>query len=183
MYYNFASFVKEQATGLLNGNPGVWQQLSKEEKANVKRTTMELFFGALSFYLYSLMKGLAADADDEDEKGRYMFWAYQFRRLNTELAQFRSEEIFTTFQAPTAAVRPLKNTVDLVSHIVYKEIPYALSPGTNIELEKDIFYQRKSGRYDKGDRKLFKKLDRTIPIWSGINKTAEDAIQWFELNE
>lgn len=182
MYYNFASFIKEQATGLLNGNPGVWQQLSKEEKANVKRTTMELFFGALSFYLYSLMKGLAADADDEDEKGRYMFWAYQFRRLNTELAQFRSEEIFTTFQAPTAAVRPLKNTIDLVSHIVYKEVPYALG-NRSLELEKDIFYQRKSGRYNKGDRKLFKKLDRTIPIWSGINKTAEDAIQWFELNE
>ena len=133
----------------------------------------------LTMWLYGVLSGMAADSDDEDDTARYMFWAYQFRRLNTELAQFRSLEIINAAKSPTAAVRPLTNLYDLGSHLLFKELPYAT--GVDIE-EKDIFYQRKSGRYNKGDRKVWKKFDKSIPIWSGVNKNAEEAIKWFDLN-
>ena len=181
MYISFLNYIRDQAKGLVNGQPGVWNMLSKNEKANVTRTTLELAFGAMAFMLYNLLQGMAAEADDEDDAATYMFWAYQFRRLNTELKQFRSEEIINTAKSPTAAVRPLANIVDLTSHIMFREIPYALGGAEG--LEKDIFYSRKVGRYNKGDRKLWKKFDRAIPLWSGLNKNAEEAIKWFDLTQ
>ena len=182
MYVSFLNFLGETGRGILRGEPNVWKLMSKDEKSNIVRTTLELGFGALAFYLYGVFQGLAADADDEDEAAFHQFMAYQFRRLNVELRQFRSQDIFTTLESPTAAVRPLSNTVDLISHLIYKELPYAVG-ARGEELEKDIFYSRKSGKYDKGDRKLHKKLERAIPIWSGLNKDAAEAIKWFDLNE
>jgi hypothetical protein len=182
MYVSFLNFLGETGRGILRGEPNVWKLMSKDEKSNVIRTTLELGFGALAFYLYGVFQGLAADADDEDEAAFYQFTAYQFRRLNVELKQFRSQDIFTTLESPTAAVRPLSNTIDLISHLIYKELPYAIG-ARGEELEKDIFYSRKTGKYDKGDRKLHKKLERAIPIWSGLNKDAAEAIKWFDLNE
>ncbi len=180
MYFSFVNFLGEQGRGLLNGQPNVWGMMSKQEKANVKRTMLEIFFGMASFWLYGVLKGMAADADDEDDKATLMFWAYQFRRLNTELNQFRSQEIINTLESPTAAVRPLSNLVDLGSHLLFREMPYAFG-ARGEQLEKDLFYSRKSGRYNKGDRKLWKKFERTIPLWSGLNKNADEAIKWFDL--
>lgn len=179
MYISFANYLRDQAKGLLNGEPNVWKAMSKNEKANVTRTTIEIFVGMLSMWLYGVLSEMSADADDEDDAARYTFWAYQFRRLNTELAQFRSQEIINTAKSPTAAVRPLTNLIDLGGHLLFKELPYAMDRDV---AEKDLFYQRKSGRYNKGDRKLWKKFDRSIPLWSGINKNAEEAIKWFDLN-
>ena len=61
---------------------------------------------------------------------------------------------------------------------MFKEIPYLL--GIPIDQEK-IFYQRKSGRFDKGDRKIRKKVEDLLPILRGINKskTPKEAAQWF----
>jgi len=69
---------------------------------------------------------------------------------------------------------------------MFREIPYALpfiSEEAREAMEKDIFYSRKVGRYNKGDRKLWKKFDRAIPLWSGLNKNAEEAIKWFDLTQ
>ena len=182
MYYSFANFLVEQAKGLLNKEPNVWGMMSPNEKANIKRTTMEIFVGMLTMWLYGVLKGLAADADDEDDAARLIFWAYQFRRLNVELKQFRSKEFITALESPTAAVRPLTNMFDLGNQLLFKELPYFLRRGdVSEELEKDMFYQRKSGKYNEGDRKVWKKFERAIPIWSGINKDAENAIKWFDL--
>lgn len=181
MYFSFLNFLAEQGKGVLNGEPNVWGMMSKQEKANVKRTSLEIFFGMAAFWLYGVLKGMAADADDEDDKATLMFWAYQFRRLNTELNQFRSQEIINTIESPTAAVRPLSNLVDLGSHLLFKEMPYVLFNARGEQLEKDLFYTRKSGKYNKGDRKLWKKFERSIPLWSGLNKNAEEAIKWFDL--
>lgn len=180
MYFSFANFLAEQTKGILNGQPNVWGMMSKQEKSNVVRTTLEIFFGMAAFWLYGVLKGMAADSDDEDDKATLMFWAYQFRRLNTELNQFRSKEIINTLESPTAAVRPLSNLLDLGNQLIFREIPYALDMGGE-QLEKDIFYSRKSGKYNKGDRKLWKKFERAVPLWSGLNKDAEEAIKWFDL--
>ena len=181
MYISFLNYLRDQAKGLVNGQPNVWGMLSKQEKANVRRTTLEVFFGMMAFWLYGVLKGMAADADDEDEAATYMFWAYQFRRLNTELGQFRTEEFFNALESPTAAVRPLSNLIDLGHHLLFRELPYAFG-ASGEQLEKDLFYSRKSGRYNKGDRKLWKKLEKSIPLWSGLNKNADEAIKWFDLN-
>ena len=48
--------------------------------------------------------------------------------------------------------------------------------------EKSIFYQRKTGNYDKGDRKIRKHLEELIPLLRGLNKssTPEEAVQYFQ---
>ena len=47
--------------------------------------------------------------------------------------------------------------------------------------EKDIFYQRRTGRYDKGDRKIRKQIEDLIPVIRGLekSKTPEEATKWF----
>ena len=52
--------------------------------------------------------------------------------------------------------------------------------GADIDNDK-IFYQRKSGRYQKGDRKIRKKFEDLIPILRGIRKSQSpgEAANWF----
>ena len=47
--------------------------------------------------------------------------------------------------------------------------------------EKDIFYQRDSGRYQKGDRKIQKQVEDLMPIFRGLNKSGspEEAAKYF----
>ena len=73
----------------------------------------------------------------------------------------------------------MQNIYDLVTHMAFKSLPYSL--GVDVD-EKDIYYQRRSGRNNKGDSKAWAKFGKVLPIWSGINKDAEQAIKWFDLN-
>ena len=48
-------------------------------------------------------------------------------------------------------------------------------------VKKDIYYQRKSGRFEKGDRKIRKKIQDIMPVWRGLTKTGNprEAYKWF----
>ena len=47
--------------------------------------------------------------------------------------------------------------------------------------EKEIFYQRDTGRYNKGDRKIKKNFEDLMPLLRGLNKSGspEDAAKYF----
>ena len=160
--------------------------MTEEEKANVKRAGAQGLFYAAALSIAGLLIGAAADEDDPEAKATYLFWGYQARRLQTEIGAFLNpREVYNITKSPSAAARPLMNIYDLIMHVTFKEIPFALArEGSDFEksFEKDLFYQRKSGKYNKGDRKTWAKFEKVLPIWSGINKDAERAIKWFDLN-
>lgn len=180
-YWTSYKFVRDQAKSVFNGEfSNVYNLLSTEEKANVKRTAVQALAYATSYILYGLLKGAAADDDDPEASKQYIFWAYQARRLQTEIGAFANPgEVINITSSPSAAARPMQNIFDLVTHMAFKSLPYSL--GVNID-EKDIYYQRRSGRNNKGDSKAWAKFGKVLPIWSGINKDAEQAIKWFDLN-
>ena len=181
VYWTTFKYLRDQMKGLISTQPtNVWNLLTPSEKANVKRGGTQAVAMLTALILGNLLIGAAADEDDEDASAMYIFWAYQARRLQTELGAFLNpKEAYNILKSPSAAARPLMNLYDLTTQIAFKELPYALGADS---LEKDIYYQRKAGRYDKGDRKVIAKFEKILPLWSGINKDAEQAIKWFDLN-
>ena len=53
--------------------------------------------------------------------------------------------------------------------------------GGNIIDEKDIYYQRTQGKFNKGDLKIQKTVEKLIPALNGVEKSknAQDALNWF----
>jgi hypothetical protein len=180
--YRYALDELKNLTSILDGGKfaSVWSELLPTEKSNVLRSSVQAITFILGGIISTALLGAASDTDDEKEKARYMFWAYQARRLQTELGAFLDpREIIRITMSPTAAARPVKNLINLATHVAFSEVPYMLGRDG---LEKDIYYQRKSGTSNKGDRKIWKKMEKLIPVWSGLNKDAEQAIKWFDLN-
>ena len=180
-YWTTFKYFRDQSKSIFEGEfSNIYSMMSPEEKSNVRRTAVQASAYASSIIIAGLLIGAAADEDDPEVARRYMFWAYQARRLQTEIAAFTNpKEAYNITKSPSAAARPMMNIYDLFTHIAFKELPYAV--GIDVA-EKDLFYQRKSGKYNKGDRKTWSKFEKVLPVWSGINKDAERAIKWFDLN-
>jgi hypothetical protein len=154
----------------------VYNMMTDMEKQNVKRLSVQA-----SFYLTCAVIIMALTGDDEDEELSYAenFVLYQALRMQTELTQFiKPMEFLRMAVSPSAAVRPIQATADLVHHIMYEQVP-ALVTGD----DSGLYYQRASGTHEKGDSKFLAKLEKLLPIVNGIEKsrTPEDAAKWFEL--
>ena len=82
-------------------------------------------------------------------------------------------------KSPTATARPIEKGIDLL-HQIGSELGYisGLAPWVD---EKDIFYQRRTGRFNKGDRKIRKDFEDLLPIWRGLTRTKApgEAYKWF----
>jgi len=70
-------------------------------------------------------------------------------------------------ESPTATITPFKNIYQ-VWDVGSKTIAYELGVSP---FEEDVLYQRKSGRYEKGDYKIVKEITDVLPIFSGVSKT------------
>ena len=157
----------------------VYGVMTEMEQQNVKRTMVELssLVGAMA-----LIAALS-NIDDEDETWVSNFALYQAKRYRMEVLQwtpvFGTGEALRIAKSPTATAKPLEQGLALMEHLVFREIPYMI--GLPID-DKKLFYQRKSGRFEKGDRKLRKMVEDLIPVLRGINKskTPKEAAQWFD---
>ena len=155
----------------------VFQDLTDMEKANVKRTLTEL--GSLAAASVLIM-GLTS-LDDDEENYATNFLLYQALRYQAEIKQwtpvYGSREALRIIKSPAATVRQVESTLNLFDQ-VYKEGLYAF--GYPLE-DKDIYYQRKTGRYNKGDRKIRKQVEDLMPGLRGFTKSGnpEDAAQYF----
>lgn len=164
----------------LGGNYGVLKlnQLTELEKRNLKRflhgfITIQL--SGISATLFGLMlKGLD---DDDDEQYWVAFATYQAMRLNTEYKAYSSyEEAIRIIQSPTATTKPLEN--------IFKLTDIIIQYGVDNELDnKTLYYQRKTGQYEKGDPKVYKYLKNISPGIGGLAKTQnpEDAIKYYNM--
>ena len=155
----------------------VFQDLTDMEKTNVKRTLTEL--GSLVAASVLIM-GLTS-LDDDEENYATNFLLYQALRYQAEIKQwtpvYGSREALRIIKSPAATVRQVESTLNLFDQ-VYKEGLYAF--GYPLE-DKEIYYQRKTGRYNKGDRKIRKQVEDLMPIFRGIGKsgTPEEAAKYF----
>lgn len=141
--------------------------LSESEKKNLMRAGVEMAVSTIALMLANTIKGMF---DDDDEKNPYWasFTVYQALRLRSELVAFRNiEEFIRLAESPTATIRPVKNAWELA--VSAKNLGmYNL--GWPVD-EKEIYYQRKSGPYEKGDLKVVKELTDILPGFSGVSKT------------
>jgi len=148
------------------------------EKRNVKRTMVELSSLATAIAMVAALSNL----DDDEETWVSNFMLYQAKRYEMEIMQWTplvgTKEAFRILKSPTATARPVEQGVALIEHMVFQELPYLLGMSSK---ESEIFYKRKTGRYNKGDRKLRKKVNDLIPVLRGIQKSSspEDAVKWF----
>ena len=171
MYTSFARLVVDLVTthGAVNNIKELWNSRTDLEKANIKRTSMELGFG-ITMALVALALAKAVDDDDEDSP-MTSFILYQTRRLQSEMFTYLNPgEAFRMLKSPTATARPIGNMMGLVGHVLFSEMPYAA--GVPID-ESDIFYQRDSGMFKKGERKLNKKLLQVFPVGPGLLKSLD----------
>ena len=161
---------------------GLYSQLSKEEKADVRRAAFEVMAFISSYVIYAMFANMA---DDDDESYIKPFIAYQARRLQTELGGFADpREVFRTIQRPMAAA----NWYDALFNAVGMGLKTS-AYGAFGWYEDEVKYQRRSGAYNKGDFKLQQRIEKIMPMLNGWNsafwaegseKVVRDKLRWFE---
>ena len=176
MYVSFWNFLRKSIAEKAWPHT-VFGQLTEMEQQNVKRTATELGSLAAAFAIIAALQNL----DDDEENFATNFLLYQTLRYQAEMQQwiplYGYKEAFRIAKSPTATARQIEQTFKLFDQIKNEGL-YNL--GFPVE-EKDIFYQRDTGRYQKGDRKIQKYVEDLMPVVRGLNKSgnAKDAAQYF----
>lgn len=148
-----------------------WNELETWQKQNVKRSIGETAAFLTLMALSGIMK-----TDDEEKKGyAYYQSLYTIKRMQQELLFFIwLPETWNVLKTPAASMSTLESLMDLVGQL--------LSDTTSIITGGDFEkYKRKTGKWDKGDPKIWNKLYKTFPfrqLW----QPAKDKLSWFHLN-
>ena len=125
--------------------------LSDYEKANLKQAFFEISFTAIILPLLGAL--LAAGADDDDNLT--FFFIYCFRRLESELSQFRNPmELNRMISNPVAANRFIQNAGNLITDII---TPINFSPD-----EHESYFDWLSEN-NKGENKLWNSTKKVLP--------------------
>lgn len=162
-------------------------ETSEVDKQNMRRVAVDLASIAGSLLLYALMQ---ANLDDDDEDYTSSFLAYQSLRLYTELTGFANPvEAVRLAARPMATINFIEDYIKLTQSLIYNG-QYSLGLYFDEEqMQKDVFYQRKAGRYEKGDLKLRARVNKvlpmlrtweTLPFADGSAKAVQQKLKWFE---
>lgn len=135
-----SSIVKKQFNILNN-----YKNLNQHERANIRKTTIELALVILFYAASKLLAGIGKDSPEDDKKFYYTL-AYLFRRTSSELGFYVSGDALDIISTPGATTSMLKRLTDLTGQLI------------NDPLEK---YQR-----GKKDYKIIHKVKRVLPITS-----------------
>ena len=159
--------------------------MNETDKKNLKRVMFEALAALTTAVIFSTLNTMIDMDDDDEDSYALVYAAYQARRLQTELLQFVSPgEFFHLVSTPMATVNWLGKYIDIIDQITLKEPGYALG----LVEEDKIFYQRKTGTAEKGDRKVFNKIKKVVPVLNGwqtsfLSDTGTDStkekIRWF----
>jgi hypothetical protein len=180
MYVSTLAYVKDSVQSGLSFAKQ-WGMLTSMEKQAVTRTAVEAATMALAYATYMVAMGFADD--DKKNKQKWLFVAYQARRLQIELAAFHpltgnfGADTLRLIKSPTATIRSLSQTLGLIDLMLY-EGGYMFG----MNYEKEIFYQRRSGDNQKGDRKIYGRLKKLTPVLRGLETSTEyeQSIKWFD---
>ena len=140
-----------------------WNSLSNMEKANVKRTTLEISVLAMTFALAALLGSGDDDDDDSFEKNNPLAY-YTILRLRSELMFYIwIPAAWDLLRSPAASMSVLESTARLLQQ---------LSDPTE--------------RYDRGknkdDLKIYHDIVKMIPIWNQYYRleNVSETIKWFK---
>lgn len=160
---------------------GGWAMTSEVDKRNSRRAGVEAAGLLTAMVMYNIFKGMA---DDDDEDYTAIFLAYQAKRLQTELTAFLSLPEFVRMTSkPIATSNAMLNWWDLGEMALMTAVYQ-----TSGMFEDSVLYQRRAGRYNKGDLKLYGKLNKTLPAFNGLQtawfmpgseKAVADKLKWF----
>ena len=175
---SYVTFYKMLREGLLKIND-TYGSMTEIERQNVRRTMVEI-----AAFAVTILIGMALTAEDDEEQNYLTnFLLYQARRLQTELGAYTpilgTREALRLLESPTAGLRPVQNGIKLIESLWKNGIYFA--SGGNLIDEKDIYFQRRSGRFEKGDAKLKRDIFKMIPALNGVEKSKrpEELLQWF----
>ena len=148
-----------------------WNELDLWQQQNVKRSLGEIasFFTLIA--LSSLMK-----TDDDKDKG-YVYWQtlYTINRVKQELLFFTYlPETFNILKTPAASLTSIEALMAAVGQILSDT--GSLMTGGDLDR-----YERRTGKWEKGDPKLYKKLYNVLPFRQ-LLQPAKDKLTWFHLN-
>lgn len=177
-YYNTTGkFLWQLAKELKEGQFAIaanWKQLSKTEKANIKRAVTEVGH----FLAVALVLGLIDWSDDKDRPWLVKMSEYQARRLYTELGSLipgpqMVGEGLKIIKSPAAGINTIENTLDLIG--LMNPYNYEVFAG------EDALIQ--SGRYEgksKATRLFFESpiIPMNKTIYRGLHP--EEGIPFFK---
>lgn len=134
-----------------------WNELTDTQKANIRKTTVEISITMAILPLIGMLAAAGAD-DDKDQEWLYTV-AFLSRRLESELAQFRDPREATKItKSPIPSLRIIEETMDIIES--------TLTPWN-----WDERYQ--SGKR-KGDLKIVRSYEKLVPVLSRIDTTSEE---------
>ena len=138
-----------------------FSKLSDYDKGNIKKAAIE----AVLAQVIGIVVTLIAQVADEDDDELLFFLAYELRRLESELWQFRSpNEAFTMTSTPIASMRTLESSISLLGRIT--------SPSRWAE-EYD------TGRR-KGQKKITKLVQDLVPLWNRTDISNEEKFNYLD---
>lgn len=164
----------------------VYQMMSEVDKQNLRRAMVEASTILTTMIVFSALSAILDD--DEEPPYAVAYFAYQARRLQTEMTSYINPfEAIRMFKAPMAAANFMGKWADLVNHIITVETPYTIATTFGIEpseqLTKKAIYERDSYWGNEGDRKTIGKIGKVLPIiygWSTVDaEVVEDKIRFF----
>jgi len=163
IYTTFIRFIRQGVLPALKGLQLAhikdnYNSLSDYEKANLKNTTIEIGLTMVILPLLGMMLGAAAGDDDNE----IFFAMYAFRRLESELSQFRNPmELQRMIANPVAANRFIQNCANVVNDVV---TPINFNPQRN-ETFFDYFSE------DSKHNNIFLKHTKKItPFYAQLDK-------------
>lgn len=132
-----------------------WNSLTDYEKANVKKTILEIGLAVLALTLSLAFKG----EDDDDEN---VIAALMARRLYSELI---------TFVNPLEAVRTFRNPLMVLNTV---------NDGLNVVIQLTDPDEVYSTGKREGDYKIVYKLQKLIPIWKQLDRDPKESLTFLE---
>lgn len=163
IYTSFIRFINQGVIPALKGlelahMKEYYSSLSDYEKANLKKTTLEIGTTMVILPLLGMLLGAAAGDDDEE----IYFALYAFRRLESELSQFRDpRELNRMIQNPIAANRFIQNSLTVVSDIIS---PLNFNPQRN-----EVFFDYLS-EDSKHNNITVKHIKKITPFYNQLDK-------------
>jgi len=147
----------------------VYAGMSKTEKQNMMRFMHEQGFVWMLSMLGTIVGGMLDD--DDMESYAVDFMAYQALRLHSEMRAYTNPiEFARILSSPSAVSTPIKNWWQLFGATKNLGLYYL-----GADNEEDVLYQRRSGRFQKGDKKWNKEFLDVFPGAAGTFKSLDPA--------
>lgn len=138
------------------GTKEAWNAMDDQQKANVKKTAIEI--GLIVGFL--LLSNIFDDDKDDPNDIENIYIAYMARRMYSELFTFANpNETMRTFRSPAIAISSVENAIKVAENI--------FTP-----------FDRYEGGRHSGDLKLWRSIKKMIPVYKQYDRNIEDSYQF-----